>query len=547
MKEIPGDATWDLGAVVRSPEKRPEFGTGAGPLATRAYRHLGPRYPKAAIAFGLFLFYVVYLFGGTAIVPAFFEVSWGEFALLAGFIVLEQTIYNLFFGRAFRRRLRPVVTWMEAGRPRDQALEAWRAAVSLPTEYLRLLVRYVAPFWGALAFAIVAAVVLELSLLEGLILLLAAELFIWYAVVLFYLTMELAMRPVAEDAACLVEEGVALSYQGVPIRWRLLTALPVINLITGLVIAGLADPGREGIEDLDPLVLGALTASFGASLWLTALLAGSVAAPIAALRDATERLGAGDLSTRVPVATTDETGALTRSFNAMAIGLEERERLRDAFGTFVDPELAERVLEEGTDLAGDEVEASMLFLDVREFTRMSENSSAREIVGKLNELYDLCVPVVIDHGGHANKFIGDGMLAVFGAPDRHRDHADRAVAAAIEIAHCVRKHFRGEVEVGIGVNSGRVLVGTVGGGGRLDFTVIGDAVNTASRVESATRETGDDVLVTEATLDLLSGERDGWQERPPITFKGKSARVRLYAPAGGRGDGVEAAGSATSD
>ena len=509
---------------------QPTFGTAAGPLATRAYRRLGPRYPKAAIAFGLFLFYVVFL-GGVAIVPAYFDLSWGEFALLAGFIVVQQVVYNLLFYRAFRHRLQPGVAWIEAGRPADGALEAWRASVSLPMEYLRLLSRYFAPFWGALAFGIVATIVLELSVIEGLVLLLAAELFIWYGVLLFYLTMELAMRPVAEDAACLVDEGVALSYDGVPMRWRLIAALPVINLITGLVIAGLADPGRQGIEDMDPLVMAALGISFAASLWLTALLAGSVAAPISALRDATERLGGGDLSTRVPVTTTDETGALARSFNAMAIGLGERERLRDAFGTFVDPDLAERVLEEGTDLAGDEVEASMLFLDVRGFTTMSERASAREVVGKLNELYDLCVPVVTRHGGHANKFIGDGMLAVFGAPERHADHADRAVAAATEIAQCVQKHFHGELRVGIGVNSGRVLVGTVGGGGRLDFTVIGDAVNTASRVESATRESGDDVLVAKATLDLLSAERDGWEERPPIPLKGKSERVRLYAAA----------------
>jgi adenylate cyclase len=524
---------------------QPTATMGAGPLATRAYRRLGARYPKAAIAFGLLLFYVVFL-GGTAIVPAYFEASLGEFALLAGFIVVQQIVYNLLFARAFRRRLRPVVAWLEAGRPREGALDAWRACVSLPTEYLRLLVRYIAPFWGAVAFAVVATAVLGLGLVDALGLLLGAELVIWYGVVLFYLTMELAMRPVAEDAAGLVEDGVALSYPGVPMRWRLVVALPVINLITGLVVAGLADPGTEGIADFDVLVLAALVVSFAASLWLTALLAGSVAAPISALRDATERLGRGDLSTRVPVATTDETGALARSFNAMAIGLGERERLRDAFGTFVDPGIAERVLKEGTDLSGDDVEASMLFLDVRGFTALSERSSPREVVGKLNQLYGLCVPVVTRHGGHANKFVGDGMLAVFGAPERHADHADRAVAAAVEIARCVKEHFRGELQVGIGVNSGRVLAGTVGGGGRLDFTVIGDAVNTAARVESATRETGDDVLVTEATRDLLSTDQHDWEERPAIPLKGKSEQVRLYAPRQ-HAASLQAAGSAASD
>jgi adenylate cyclase len=512
-----------------SAESHPTFGTGAGPLAARAYRRLGPEYPKGAVGFGLLLFYVVFL-GGVAIVPAYFEVSWAELALLAGFVIAQQMVYNLLFARAFARRLRPVVAWIQAGRPRDQALEAWEAAVSLPMEYLRLLVRYLAPFWGALAFGVLATVVLDLSAIEGVLLLFASELLIWYGVVLFYLTMELAMRPVAEDAACLVEEGVALRYRGIPMRWRLLAVLPVINLVTGFVVAGLADPGRRGVEDLDPLVLAALAVSFGASLWLTALLAGSVVRPIAALRDATERLGGGDLSTRVPVAATDETGALARSFNAMAIGLGERERLREAFGTFVDPSLTERVLEEGTDLSGEEVEASVLFLDVRDFTAMSERSSAREVVARLNELYNLCVPMVAGGGGHANKFIGDGMLAVFGAPQRHLDHADRAVGVALEIAQRVPQHFGDELRVGIGVNSGRVLVGTVGGGGRLDFTVIGDAVNTAARVESATRRTGDALLVTEATLGLLSAERDDWEERPPVPLKGKSEPVRLYAP-----------------
>ena len=153
-----------------------------------------------------------------------------------------------------------------------------------------------------------------------------------------------------------------------------MASLPAINLLTGLLVAGLAHPGRRGVEDFDPLVLVALVVSFGASLWLTALLAGSVAGPIVALRDATERVGAGDLSTRVPVATTDETGDLARAFNAMASGLGERERLREAFGAFVDPELAERVLEEGTDVAGAEVEASVVFLDGLRGTRAPPRS-----------------------------------------------------------------------------------------------------------------------------------------------------------------------------
>ena len=142
----------------------------------------------------------------------------------------------------------------------------------------------------------------------------------------------------------------------------------------------------------------------------------------------------------MPVVSTDETGRLAESFNAMVDGLEERERLREAFGAYVDPGVAERVLREGSDLTGEDVEVSVLFLDIREFTRFAEESAPHEVVSLLNGFWDLVVPVLLEHGGQANKFIGDGVLAVFGAPERLSDHAASAVAAAIEIAERVTKH-----------------------------------------------------------------------------------------------------------
>ena len=193
---------------------------------------------------------------------------------------------------------------------------------------------------------------------------------------------------------------------------------------------------------------------------------------------------AGDLGVRVPVLGTDETGRLAESFNQMVAGLEERERLREAFGAFVDPQLAERVLEEGTVIEGEEVEVTVLFVDIREFTAFAEHASATEVVAELNAFYELVVPVLVRHGGHANKFIGDGLLGVFGAPEHLADHADRGVAAALEIAEVVRRAYGGRLRIGIGVNSGPVVAGTIGGGGRVEFTVIGDTVNTAARVEA---------------------------------------------------------------
>src|SRR5207248_6997692 len=266
------------------------------------------------------------------------------------------------------------------------------------------------------------------------------------------------------------------------------------------------------------------------STWLSLVLADAVSGPIIDLRNATREVGGADLTVQVPVVSTDETGELAAAFNAMVVGLRERERLHEAFGTFVDPALTERVLAEGIDLRGEEIEASVLFLDVRGFTEFAERAAAQQVVACLNELYEAVVPAIERHGGHANKFIGDGLLAVFGAPERHADHAARALAAACDIAQLVREGL-GELRVGLGVNSGRVVVGTIGGGGRRDFTVIGDGVNTAARVEAATRLTGADILITESTLRALGTPRRDFEERPAMPLKAKTAPVRLYAPA----------------
>src|SRR6185503_15588629 len=240
----------------------------------------------------------------------------------------------------------------------------------------------------------------------------------------------------------------------VPLRWKLLAGLPAINIVTGVIVAGLSTTGQGSLRDLGLDVLVAVAVAFTISLELTVLLARSIAQPVDALRKATARVIGGDLSARVSVVSNDETGALAVSFNQMVAGLQEREKLREAFGSYVDPGLADRILEEGTTLEGDEVEVTVLFVDIRDFTTWAERTPAREVVRTLNEFYDHVVPVLGRHGGHANKFIGDGLLGVFGAPDRREDHADRAVEAALEVAELVRRSYGDELRIGIGVNSG---------------------------------------------------------------------------------------------
>lgn len=262
---------------------------------------------------------------------------------------------------------------------------------------------------------------------------------------------------------------------------------------------------------------------------IIAAAARSVAQPVAAMRHALEQVGQGDYGARVPVDDGSEVGVLQAGFNKMAAGLAERERLRQIFGTYVDPEVAKHILREGTSLAGEEVEVTMMFVDVRDFTGFAERSSPQQVVATINRLFERIVPLVREHGGHVDKFVGDGLLAVFGAPQRQSDHADQAVAAATQIAAVINEEFGGKLQLGIGLNSGKVVAGNVGGAGRFEFSVIGDAVNVASRIEAATRQTGDTILISDRTKALLRPGAPPLEPRPEIRLKGKHQPVSVYA------------------
>jgi adenylate cyclase len=294
------------------------------------------------------------------------------------------------------------------------------------------------------------------------------------------------------------------------LAWALGTGLPLLGLLA-LGIEALANqPGARSRLDVAVVVLGAVGLAVG--LLAVTLAARATADPLDALRAALQDVQRGRL-------------------------LAERERLREVLGTYVDPDVAEQIMREGTDVAGEEVEVTMMFVDVRNFTAFAENTDAPAVVAAINRLFEGIVPIIHAHGGRVDKFIGDGLLAVFGTPRRLPDHADRALAAALEIEGVVRSGRAGDLTIGIGLNSGVVVAGNVGGAGRLDFSVIGDPVNVAARVEAATRQTNDTVLLTERTKELL--ERPGVElvEREHVALKGKSTTVRLFAPARPRGNG----------
>jgi adenylate cyclase len=179
------------------------------------------------------------------------------------------------------------------------------------------------------------------------------------------------------------------------------------------------------------------------------------------------------------------------------------------------------------DLDGEEVEVTVMFIDIRDFTGFAERTDPKQVVRALNHLFEQMVAIIHAHAGWVDKFVGDGLLAVFGAPRRQPDHADEALAAAIEIAENVESED--DLTFGIGLNSGDVLAGNVGGAGRLEFSVIGDPVNVAARVEAATRTTGDAILLAERTKELLKQDHPELVERSDVQLKGKREEVALYA------------------
>ncbi|WP_082943807.1 adenylate/guanylate cyclase domain-containing protein [Mycobacterium sp. 1274761.0] len=295
--------------------------------------------------------------------------------------------------------------------------------------------------------------------------------------------------------------------------------------VAGAMLGAVLNVARHG-PVLAMVIGGVLVLVIGPSLWAAY---SPLLQPIRDLAAGTERVAAGDFSQRLPVVQDDDLGALVASFNRMQAGLAERQRLQAAFGTYVDPVLAARLLEQGDDVfSGERRDVTVMFVDVRDFTPFAEANTAEDTVSRLNALFDIVVPAVVDAGGHVNKFLGDGALAVFGAPNDLVGHADAAVRAAVVIQGLVGERFGGALRVGIGINTGPVIAGTIGGGSKLEFTLIGDTVNVAARVEQFTKTTGDPILLTQQCVDALATRPPKLVNRGSHALKGKSASVQIF-------------------
>ena len=234
------------------------------------------------------------------------------------------------------------------------------------------------------------------------------------------------------------------------------------------------------------------------------------------------------------VRTGDELEDLAEGFNSMVDGLRERDKLRVTMGKYMTEEVLEHVLAGEVELGGKTLEITILFCDLRDFTTLSEKRTAQQIVALLNEYFTEMVDCVMAEGGVVDKYIGDNIMAVFGAPVTRPDDAQRAVRAAVRMRGALAKlngRFaeRGleQLRFGIGLHSGEVVASNIGSVRRMEYTVIGDAVNVAARLQSKTKELGTDILISEATRERLDPTATT-EVIGEVSVKGRAQAVHIY-------------------
>jgi adenylate cyclase len=257
--------------------------------------------------------------------------------------------------------------------------------------------------------------------------------------------------------------------------------------------------------------------------------------PIEKLHEATAMIAKGNFNVRAKIRSHDEVGQLAHAFNQMVEGLIERDKIKNIFNKFHGSSVTEDLLKQGElNLGGNRKVVTVLFSDIRDFTKFSEGHTPEEVVEMLNEYFQIMVSVITANSGIVDKFVGDAIMAVWGAPNSTGHDAFFALKASLEMRVALyelneRRASRGHtpIKIGIGLHSGPAISGTIGSLERMEYTVIGDTVNMASRIEASTKAFGADLLVSGDTMNGIEGQYI-FEYAGAAEVKGKAEAIGMY-------------------
>ncbi len=345
------------------------------------------------------------------------------------------------------------------------------------------------------------------------------------------LLIERLLRPVVHDALAGSLPSRPFGIRVLPrllLSWAFGSAVPLV----GLLLAPL-DQGDQSLRSF-AVPLGLLcVAGLVSGFTIITGAARAVAEPLDAIREALERVEAGDLSVQVPVDDGSEVGQLQAGVNRMVLGLRQRRQLEDLFGRYVGAEVAGQALARGLGLGGERRDATVLFVDLIGSTAMASGLPPEQVVRILNAYFAAVVGAVQAEGGWVNKFEGDGALCVFGPPGRRDDHAAAGLRAGrgiyAGVSHAAESHPR--LAAAVGISSGLVVAGTIGSTERFEYTVIGDPVNEAARLTDLAKSRDLKILASEATVQAAGPDANGWTPAGEAMLRGRTTPTRVFAPA----------------
>ncbi|MBF0544256.1 MAG: adenylate/guanylate cyclase domain-containing protein [Candidatus Riflebacteria bacterium] len=319
-------------------------------------------------------------------------------------------------------------------------------------------------------------------------------------------------------------------------RFLVLTKLLDEKAGIWLMVQNSLEQALQPFFKLQRILLGITFAGLLMTTWGVVLISRDVSKPLKEMVEKTRVVEKGIYDQHVTIDLEDEIGELAKSFNRMTDGLAERERIHDLLGKVVSSAIADELLKsKELKLGGEEKEATILFSDIRDFTTLCEGRAPADVLQLLNQYLTRMNDIIEINGGVVDKFIGDSIMAIFGVPIRHDDDPDRALKSALAMLEELDR-FNQElmekgsppIHIGIGINTDVIVAGNMGSRNRLNYTVIGDGVNLASRLESQSKSLKRIIIVSEATLQKAHGSYQT-EFMGEVTVKGKSEPTRVFA------------------